>query len=122
MRANKDEKNHFTLSLILSEPPDEGEVELIEFLLSSIGEPKKIIAALKLGYKRKLWDQVALNKGRRSLVESFVRHATRHNLERWELTEKALEEGLIFGHPVSRTTIWRIKKAIQEKFDSQKQI
>lgn len=113
------EKNRFTLNLTFSVSPTRKEIELIEFLISGIGEPKKVIAALKLGYKRKLWDKVASKKGRRSLVESFVRNATKHNLERWDLTRKALEEGLIFGYPVSRTTIWRIKKAIEKKFETQ---
>ena len=112
-------KSKVTLNPTFSVTPSKEEVELIEFLISGIGDPKRVISALKLGYKRKLWDQVASKKGRRSLVESFVKQATRHNLERWDLTEKALKEGLIFGHPVSRTTIWRIKKAIERKFRPQ---
>ncbi|MCD6529704.1 hypothetical protein J7L06_05400 [Candidatus Bathyarchaeota archaeon] len=112
-------RRRFTLNPTFSVTPTKEELELIEFLISSIGEPKRVISALKLGYKRKLWDQVASKKGRRNLVESFVKQATKHNLERWDLTEKALKKGVIFGHPVSRTTIWRIKKAIERKFRPQ---
>ena len=119
-KKEKNEQRNYTLHVSFSEEPSKEEIELIELLISNIGEPKRVINVLKFGYKRKLWDLAAHKKGRKNLVKTFVKYASEYHLKHWDLTKKALESGVIFGYPMSRTTIWRIKKAIEEKFRTNK--